>query len=166
MRLSRWFLTACLAILLVAGCGHKQVIQDVGRAPHPGGTFFQDSEIEQQLRVAADRWRGTPHRMGGSDRRGVDCSGLVQRMYQDLFGIQLPRTARQQSARGVRIKRSKLKPGDLVFFKPPGKLDHVGIYLGRGDFVHTSSRRGVTVSRLEASYWKKHYWTARRILPM
>jgi cell wall-associated NlpC family hydrolase len=52
-----------------------------------------------------------------------------------------------------------------VFFKPPGKKDHVGIYLGRGEFVHTSSRRGVTVSRIALSYWQKHYWTARRILP-
>jgi len=104
--------------------------------------------------------------MGGSDRRGVDCSGLVQQMYRDLFGIQLPRTARQQSGRGLRVKRSELKPGDLVFFNPPGKLDHVGIYLGHGDFVHTSSKKGVTVSRIDSSYWKKHYWTAKRILPL
>jgi len=163
---TKWFATVCLAILLVAGCGQKQVIKDVGRGPHPGGASFQDAGIEQQLRTEAARWRGTPHRMGGSDRRGVDCSGLVQQMYQDLFGIQLPRTARQQSARGLRVKRNELKPGDLVFFNPPGKKDHVGIYLGRGDFVHTSSKKGVTVSRIDSSYWKKYYWTARRILPI
>jgi len=162
----KWFVTACLVILVVTGCGQKQVIQDVGRAPHPGEASLQANEVEQQLRAAAARWRGTPHRMGGSDRRGVDCSGLVQQMYRDLFGIQLPRTARQQSGRGLRVKRSELKPGDLVFFNPPGKLDHVGIYLGRGDFVHTSSKKGVTVSRIRSSYWKKHYWTARRILPL
>lgn len=160
----QWLVAVFLTIFLVVGCGQKQVIKDVDRTPHPSGAAPQYDEIEQQLRVAADRWRGTPHRMGGRDRRGVDCSGLVQRMYQDLFDIQLPRTARQQSTSGLRVKRRDLKPGDLVFFNPPGKLDHVGIYLGRGDFVHTSSKKGVTVSRMDSSYWKKHFWTARRIL--
>lgn len=162
----QWFMTVCLLIFLVAGCGQKQVIKDVGRAPRPSGASQQDAEIEQRLRAEATRWRGTPHRMGGNDRRGVDCSGLVQRMYKDLFGIQLPRTARLQSGIGLQVKRNDLKPGDLVFFIPPGKRDHVGIYLGRGDFVHTSSKKGVTVSRIDSSYWKKHYWTARRILPL
>ena len=164
----KWFVMTCLVILLVASCAQKQVIKDVGRAPESSKASLKGSQIEQRLRAETARWRGTPHRMGGNDRRGVDCSGLVQRMYKDLFGIQLPRTARQQSGRGLRVKRSELKPGDLVFFNLPKKkkLDHVGIYLGRGDFVHTSSKKGVTVSRINSVYWKKYYWTARRILPL
>jgi len=102
--------------------------------------------------------------MGGTDLNGVDCSGLVQRIYQDIFGIQMPRTARQQAARGVGVGRQALAPGDLVFFRPPGKKDHVGIYLGQGEFVHTSAKRGVTISRMELDYWRKYYWKARRIL--
>jgi len=144
----KWFVMTCLVILFVAGCGQKQVIKDVGRAPEPSSASLPGNQIEQRLRAKTARWRGTPHRMGGNDRCGVDCSGLVQRMYMDLFGIQLPRTAQQQSGRGLRVKRSELKPGDLVFFNLPKKkkLDHVGIYLGRGDFVHTSSKKGETAS--------------------
>ena len=94
----------------------------------------------------------------------VDCSGLVQRIYRDLFGIQMPRTARQQAARGMGVGRQALEPGDLVFFRPPGKKDHVGIYLGQGEFEHTSAKKGVMISRMELDYWRKYYWKSRRIL--
>jgi len=136
------------------------------RPPYPvAGAASVDGDVAQRLRAEAARWQGTPHRMGGTDFNGVDCSGLVQQIYRDLFGIQMPRTARQQVARGKRAGRAELEPGDLVFFKPPGKKDHVGIYLGKGEFVHTSAQRGVMVSRLDLDYWRKYYWTARRILP-
>lgn len=157
-------MAGCLATLLVWGCGQKQAVRVAHPYPQPAGSSIEAGEIESRLRAEASRWHGTPHRMGGTDLNGVDCSGLVQRIYQDLFSIRMPRTAKQQAARGVRVGRQALEPGDLVFFRPPGKKDHVGIYLGQGEFVHTSASRGVMISRLDLDYWRNSYWKARRIL--
>lgn len=121
--------------------------------------------LEQRLRATVNQWNGTPHRMGGTDRSGVDCSGFVQRVYDDLFGIQLPRTTAAQVHRGINISNSQLRPGDLVFFLPSRTLRHVGIYLGDGQFAHASKTNGVMISRIDEPYWRRAYWTARRVLP-
>ncbi|MEE8402696.1 MAG: NlpC/P60 family protein, partial [Candidatus Hydrothermarchaeaceae archaeon] len=110
--------------------------------------------------------RNTPHRMGGTTRRGIDCSGLVMVINQKLFGIHLPRTTKAQVKEGVSISRNKLRAGDLIFFRPPGYKRHVGIYLGRGEFLHASSSNGVMISNLNDRYWRRSYWMVRRILPM
>lgn len=160
----RWFLLGCIAAALLSGCGQKRAVRYDDRRQFPAGHVKKTGDVEPHLRVEASRWYGTPHRMGGNDLNGVDCSGLVRRIYKDLFGIQMPRTASGQAGLGVRVSGDKLEPGDLVFFKPPGKKNHVGIYLGKGEFVHTSAKRGVMISKMDLNYWKKHYWTARRIL--
>lgn len=121
--------------------------------------------MEQRLRDTVSQWNGTPHRMGGTNRSGVDCSGFVQRVYDDLFGIRLPRTTAHQVRRGIDIEDSQLRPGDLVFFLPSRTLRHVGIYLGDGQFAHASKSNGVMISRMDEPYWRRAYWTARRILP-
>lgn len=147
-----------LLVLVMWGCastpGVSATASESTRAP----------DIESRLRQAARTWRHTPHRMGGLDKRGIDCSGLAQVIYKDLFGIKLPRTTGQQVHRGVPVKRAALAAGDLVFFRPPGKKGHVGIYLGQGEFLHTSTRRGVMISHMEEDYWHQCYWTARRVL--
>jgi cell wall-associated NlpC family hydrolase len=120
--------------------------------------------IEQILRHEADRWMGTPYRFGGVSRKGIDCSGLVMQMYNKLFDIRLPRSTRKQARAGVAVSRGQWQPGDLVFFRPPRRARHVGIYLGGGEFVHTSSSRGVMISRMDDKYWYNAYWQARRIL--
>jgi len=164
MNILKRLLAGCIAATLLSGCGQKGTVRVDDRHPHPTAGLVKDNgSVGPQLRAEAARWRGTPHKMGGNDLNGVDCSGLVLRIYKDLFNLQMPRTAREQARLGFRVARDELEPGDLVFFKPPGKKDHVGIYLGKGDFVHTSSRRGVMVSQMDLSYWKKYYWTARRI---
>ncbi len=99
--------------------------------------------------------------MGGTTRGGVDCSGLVQILYKELFGISMPRTVARQVKLGQPVRQEGLRPGDLVFFLPPGKR-HVGIYMGQGRFLHASARRGVVISMLSENYWGKYYWTARR----
>lgn len=154
----RLILLAMIAICLISGCGRKGGVmsdRDPQALPFAG--------METQLRAEASRWQGTPHKMGGRGLSGVDCSGLVQQIYQDVFGIQLPRTASEQATIGVGVKRTDLEPGDLVFFRPPGKQEHVGIYLGGGEFVHASTSRGVSITKLDLHYWQKCYWTARRV---
>jgi hypothetical protein len=123
-----------------------------------------DAEIEIRLRREYRRWRGTQHRLGGSGSRGIDCSGFVRAVYRDVFHIELPRTTRVQIRQGRAVPFEDLRAGDLVFFQPPSYPRHVGIYLGRSEFVHASKNKGVTVSKMDKYYWGKYYWTARRIL--
>jgi cell wall-associated NlpC family hydrolase len=126
---------------------------------------FRDAEIEERLREEYRRWQGTRHRMGGNGYSGIDCSGFVQAVYKDVFGIDLPRTTAAQAKRGRSVPVEDLQAGDLIFFKPPTYPRHVGIFLSGSEFVHASKESGVTVSRIDQYYWGKYYWTARRILP-
>jgi len=118
----------------------------------------------QMLRAEIQSWLGTPHRMGGLSRRGIDCSGLVVVLYDDLFDMRLPRTTTALMRSGRRVKKRNLSAGDLVFFKPTLKYNHVGIYLGQGEFVHTSTSHGVMLSRMDDDFWRQSYLTSRRVL--
>ena len=119
-----------------------------------------DTEIEQIQNVglynAIDEWMGTRYRLGGATKSGIDCSALVQILYVTQFGINLPRTAREQYDATDRISRTSLKEGDLVFFNTQGGVSHVGIYLQNNKFVHASSG-GVTISDLFDAYWERRF---------
>ena len=78
-------------------------------------------------------------------------------------GIELPRDTRSQVHEGTRVSKQDLVEGDLVFFKINRRLNHVGIYVGNGEFIHASTRAGVTRSKLDNSYWRSKFWQARRI---
>jgi cell wall-associated NlpC family hydrolase len=165
---SLFFLFVAVAAFLIVGCAAAP--RPAGETP-PVATASQitrghavDAEIEQRLRQEYRHWRGTRHRLGGSGRGGIDCSGFVQAVYNDVFKIELPRSTRLQVRTGQAVSYKDLRAGDLVFFRPPSYPRHVGIYLGRGEFVHASKKNGVTVSRIDQTYWGKYYWTARRIL--
>nr|WP_017806600.1 NlpC/P60 family protein [Avibacterium paragallinarum] len=110
-------------------------------------------------------WAGTPYRLGGQSRRGIDCSGFVQKTFLERFNIQLPRTTKEQVKYGTRIAKEEIQTGDLVFFKtgrgPNGY--HVGIYVQNDQFLHASTKGGVIYSSLNSPYWKRTYWQARRM---
>jgi len=115
---------------------------------------------------------GTPYLYGGSSKKGMDCSGLVYRVYLDTFGVaplsSMPRTARDLFAFVEPLDRKDLQPGDLVFFDTTGKLSHVGIFEGDGFFIHAASDgpdTGVIESSLSESYWSKNYAGCGRIIP-
>ena len=125
--------------------------------------------VEQAIRREAGDWANTPYKHGGTTRQGIDCSSYTMVLYKELFKIELPRTAKQQERIGKKIDRVALRAGDLVFFRTKGlgpflKKRHVGIYLGGGEFTHASTSKGVMVSSLENSYWRKAYKVARRVL--
>jgi len=119
------------------------------------------SSIAAGLTRSALRFLGTPYVFGGSTAGGFDCSGYVQHVFATI-GIRLPRTADAQYYSGARV-HGGVAAGDLVFFQTyaPGP-SHVGIYLGHGSFVHSSSH-GVMVSRMHDSYWAARYIGAKRV---
>lgn len=107
----------------------------------------------------------TPYKYGGNTQKGMDCSAFTLQVYKNSLAIDLPRSTSQQFKLGNKIEKEELKFGDLVFFNTRRKSfpGHVGIYLGENQFVHASRSLGVTVSSLDAAYYKKRYVEARRI---
>lgn len=113
-------------------------------------------------------WLNTPHVNGGTSRSGVDCSGLVYMVYKNVYATTLERNSTNMLKKNCRkIRMSRLREGDLVFFNTAGKgkasVNHVGIYLKDKKFVHTSTSRGVMVSCLEEDYFDKTWVCGGRV---
>jgi len=137
----------------------------VAAAPNaPEGRKADESIKDRLLRVARGMLE-VPYRYGGTTLWGLDCSGFVQKTFA-FFGLELPRTARDQFREGLKVSKADLSPGDLVFFRTYAKYaSHVGIYLGDNRFVHASSHdRKVTIDSLDEPYYMKHYLGAKRLL--
>jgi len=123
---------------------------------------------ERRLRDVEDEWHGTPYKLGGSGKSGIDCSAFSRMLYAEVYHIDLPRTVEEQETVGTSVARSRLQAGDLVFFRtqamgPKFRSRHVGVYLGHGEFAQASGSRGVTISRLDDPYWNARYKSARRV---
>jgi probable lipoprotein NlpC len=116
----------------------------------------------EKLLAQHQEWKGTRYRMGSMSKSGTDCSGFVLITFREKFGIELPRSTREQNKLGQDVKKNELIPGDLVFFHT-GRYDHVGIYLQEGQFLHASTRAGVKISHLSEPYWKQRFWKAKRL---
>ncbi len=124
----------------------------------------EDQLLFYLLRKEYAHWQGTPYRLGGNSKNGIDCSAFVKNIYRDSFNITLPRTTETQVKKGFFVYQKQLKVGDLVFFKTGWSTRHVGIYIGERQFIHASTSKGVITSSLDNVYWNKKYWQARRIL--
>ena len=122
------------------------------------------SPDEQKLLVkVALGFLGAPYRLGGSSVTGIDCSAFVKKIYQ-FFNVDLPRTAFEQYHVGMRVARSDLAEGDLIFFKTRKTIGHVGIYIGNNQFVHAASRKkGVRVDNLNTPYYDRRFVRAVRL---
>lgn len=110
------------------------------------------------------KWFNTPYKYGGTTCNGIDCSALVQIVFQEGFGVKIPRSTKQQAKTGYFIEKSAIKEGDLLLFKTGYRTRHSGVYLEAGNFLHTSTKHGVTISNLNNPYWRAKYWQARRVL--
>ncbi|MCS2147132.1 NlpC/P60 family protein [Scandinavium manionii] len=119
--------------------------------------------IKSKILAQYSRWKGTRYHFGGASHRGIDCSALMQAVFQGSMNMSLPRTTGEQINHGFHIAQNELKPGDLVFFKTSKATRHVGVYVGNNEFIHASKIKGVTISSLANNYWQAHYETARRI---
>ena len=121
---------------------------------------------QSNLWQVAQSWLNVPYKYGGMDRNGIDCSALSGILYRQVYGIKLPRTARDQMQGGTYVRQPWLKEGDLLFFRDDrGSFqDHVGVFLGDGKFIHASSSQGVTISDLFSPYYQERLIAARRYL--
>lgn len=130
-------------------------------------TTTTNTSAADKIIATAKKYLGVKYKYGGSSPSGFDCSGFTQYVFKQC-GYSISRTSKAQSSNGTAVKKSDLKKGDLVFFSNSSTsgVGHVGIYIGGGQFIHSSSGKKycVTISSLSDPYYVKHYKTARRIL--
>jgi hypothetical protein len=109
-----------------------------------------------------DHWFGTRYKLGGTTKRGIDCSALTGALLLAVYGFNLPRTARQQYDATDHVGKDELQEGDLVFFNTHGGVSHVGVYLENDYFLHASTH-GVTISSLDDRYYSKRFICGGRV---
>lgn len=180
VRLTLCLFVSALMVAGLSGCGSSRHVSakrvsSVGAAVSGKGSGASGASQRidasgslpaetRRLLEEARRWMGTSYRYGGSTRSGVDCSGLTSQIFVNALQIKLPRSSAQQSEYCRRIDRSELMEGDLVFFRTGSKgVSHVGMYVGDGRIIHSSTSRGVIVSSLDESYYRRTYHSSGRV---
>lgn len=128
-----------------------------------------DDMVYKVVRTAK-KFEGTSYKFGGTDKKGMDCSGLIFRSFLEE-GISLPRTSRAMSLEGKRLYLKEVSVGDLLFFetnKNRKVINHVGLVVDVNKdgiyFIHSSTSRGVIISSLSESYWYNNFVMARRVI--
>ncbi len=126
-----------------------------------------EKDDNHKLYVEAAKWIGVPYKNGGNSKRGIDCSGLTSTLYNKVYRIKLDRTSDGQLKKNCRkVSKRHLQEGDLVFFhgkRSRRTANHVGLYLKDNKFIHASSSRGVMVSDLDETYWKRNWLSGGRV---
>ncbi len=175
MRVGRGLLLGA-AILLVTACAssphrkeatfkstHSSLADLPARAPSAASASEANDILFRAIGLV-----GTPYHWGGNTPAGgFDCSGLVDYIYRTAAGIQLPRTSRDMASMDKRKVRrmTQLASGDLVFFAIGGGISHVGVYVGKGRFVHAPNSGGtVRLDDIDGPFWGNHFAYARRVL--
>lgn len=180
------FITVVLTLLFLSSCGSTRKTASASSRPpsfHEQRRLRYEHEaleteplptsenVEMEVHSGTrelydfiDAWEGTPHRMGGNTKKGVDCSGFVINIYNEVYQNPFKgRRAEDLFSETEPIRKENLREGDLVFFKIHGRrIDHVGLYLSQGDFVHVSSSRGVMISNLDEAYYQKRFFMGGR----
>lgn len=155
--MTRYLAAGLVATVMLAGCaGSPQV---------PEQTAVRASnEVAAKAVDYAREMLGRPYKFAGETPEGFDCSGLVKYSY-GRAGISMPRDTQSQHRMSILVSTHGLREGDLLFFDQEGKKkSHVGMYLGKGRFIHAPSSGGkVRVDSMNAEFWKKHFVEARRV---
>jgi len=160
--MKKLFLFLSLTMLCLSCGGSKQ--------PTATSSSKKSNKSVDRIVTHAQEFEGTRYKFGGTDKRGMDCSGLVYVSFQEE-SIALPRISRDMAKQGKRIDLSKAQKGDLVFFqtnKNRKVINHVGLVVanfnGKIQFIHSTSSRGVITSSMDERYWKSAFVEARRVI--
>lgn len=172
--LIRYIIPMSLVLLTTTSCGTQKTTgrllynpQEVAQLSDKLGVELsnldKDDDRNMSLYAEVSLWLGVPYRYAGLTRKGLDCSGFTYLIYQKVYNKKLPRsTADLAKMKMHNVSKRNLQTGDLVFFSTANnhnRINHVGIYLKDGNFIHASTSRGVIVSHLDEGYydrtWKK-----------
>ena len=159
---------------LIVSCGSSKKVSS--KRTHTKTVRVKSSSSKKEFSKAnaivetALAYQGTRYKYGGTNRKGMDCSGLTYTAFR-MHHVELPRVSYQQATKGKRIKLSTVQKGDLLFFqtnKNRKRINHVGLVIesDRGviKFIHATTSRGVLISTMNERYWKNAFTEARRIL--
>ena len=128
--------------------------------------MMMDVDVESLKNVSLlgfiDDWFGTHYRLGGTTKKGIDCSALTGALLLAVYGFNMPRTAREQYAATEHVDRNDLQEGDLVFFNTHGGVSHVGVYIDNNYFFQASTH-GVTISSLNSRYYSRRFICGGRV---
>lgn len=172
---TRW-LSLGAALLLLGACAsspqrsgnttrdsHSALAGLPARAPSAASASAANDVLFRAIALV-----GTPYRWGGNTpASGFDCSGLVDYIYREALGRKLPRTSHDMAAMdGHNVRRmTQLASADLVFFTSGGSISHVGVYVGKGRFVHAPNSGGtVRLDNIDGPYWREHFAYGKRVL--
>lgn len=156
----KWDANNQVAIIEVDGKDHKSAWIAPKPEPKPAPPQLAVASLTSQIVQTANAYLGVPYVWGGTTPSGFDCSGFVRYVFLNK-GIELPRTSTEMHAEGTEVK--DLQVGDLVFFAN-SSINHVGIYVGDGQFISATSSSGVKVNSLWSGYWGARYVGAKRII--
>lgn len=172
-----FFIGLVLASLVVTSCKSKKIITDASKVTPVSKGSIKERYADvlgvkekvlrnDKLYQFIDKWMGVPHRLGGMDRKGIDCSAFVSLLENEVYDRSVPRTAKSMAELVKRKYEQDLNEGDLVFFDFEGqKFSHVGVYLHNNKFVHVSTSKGVIISSLKDSWYYKYFSRAGSIKP-
>jgi cell wall-associated NlpC family hydrolase len=165
--LASFFVFAMLEAASAFAAQPKPAAQPEAAATLPAAAVESVWHRAQDLAIYSLGLLGVDYKFGGtSPERGLDCSGLVRYVFQQVTGVTLPHTAQGLSRLGEKVTLAELVPGDLVFFNTRRlPFSHVGIYIGDDRFIHAPRRGGeVEIVTLSKEYWQKHFDGARRLI--
>ena len=142
------------AAIILASCSTKKHAISTSKAAR-AAEAMANLKSKDLYRFITD-WTGVSYKLGGLDKKGIDCSGFALILERDIYGLTLPRRSKDQ-AEAIRKKdKNNLKEGDLIFFAFGGnEVDHVGVYLNNDFFVHASTTRGVVVDDLNLPIYQR-----------
>ncbi|MFC4210768.1 C40 family peptidase [Pedobacter lithocola] len=155
IRIKYSFWLVLLFSLVLTACGSKKYTIKSNTKAAKAADAMSNLKSKQLYKFITE-WTGVKYRFGGMDKRGIDCSGFALMLEKEIYGVTLPRISREQANVVKRKSIDNLKEGDLVFFSFGGKdVDHVGVYLNNGFFVHASTNRGVIVDDLSQPAYQR-----------
>lgn len=157
-------------VVIFSSCGSKRMMYNPAEVAYLSEVLkvpIQNDDPNMALLAESSLWLGVPYRYGGNTKRGTDCSGFVGQIFDRVYGKKLERSTDLLAEKNVhKVGKGNLRTGDLVFFntsRKSKKINHVGIFLRNGYFIHASTSRGVIVSHLDEAYYLKAWKKGGRV---